>query len=864
MNRFFVMAGSLLVAGIGAAALAGGLQAKPGTTDRWQLYGFSQDPRNTLIDRQLLGDKSTKRTLLSGGKGSDRIIVWYKPGARTTQFESRYGLKNRTTLRSDTNIVVYQLDDDAKAETAVENLRKSSAVVGAYVDSRMPRTKYGFVPNDPYFKFNNPIGFPGQWHLVNNTGGTIDVKVAAAWAKNYTGTGRTIGIVDDSVEATHPDLAPNFSAADSWDFGSGDADPSPVNDSDEHGVSVAGVAAARGGNGIGVTGVAPLAKIAGLRLDFNNWSDAAELDAIRYRSTGATPTIQVKNHSYGISDTFYDTSAEIAAINDSAAAGTIHVVAAGNDRGYYTEDSNKAMLQNSPNTIAVSALAEDGRFALYSSYGANVFVTAPSSGDVYGRFPGITTTDRTTNLGYSPSDGFTDPNYTSEFGGTSSASPLVAGIMVLGKQVNSKLNVRMAKHILARTSTVVHAQDKTYWSDGGWKTNAAGFKFNQNYGFGLINADAFTSLAARVYSISPLQTETVGPITGGSIPDGGANSNFLTKTFTLAGTTPLEDLQVALDVTHGYVGDLEAYLVSPSGTRSRLFARAGSDSHENLQWTFTTNAFWGEIPTGTWKLEVHDFWTPDAGTLNSFTVTAHAGTISFDDALPVSVTGPTTIIANRDTTAKVVFKNTGSSTWKINSASDYFFLRTFGPEGNTFWTPNAINLDAADSIAPGASKTFTFTVRAPSTAGTYNFQWTMRHNGQKTFGTPTAAKSVTVLAADDDAAPVSVTVPSTLKVGTTSTATVVIKNTGTTTWNAADTYPIILRSVNPNSNTTWGLYQVKLATGETVAPGASKTFTFTIKAPATAGSYNFQWRAYRSSKYYFGLPTANSVVKVTP
>ena len=54
--------------------------------------------------------------------------------------------------------------------------------------------------------------------------------------------------------------APNFTASNSYDFGQNDTDPSPVYATDEHGTSVAGVAAARGGNGIGVTGAAPFAR----------------------------------------------------------------------------------------------------------------------------------------------------------------------------------------------------------------------------------------------------------------------------------------------------------------------------------------------------------------------------------------------------------------------------------------------------------------------------------------------------------------------------------------------------------------------------------------------------------------------------
>ncbi|HKA07424.1 MAG TPA: S8 family serine peptidase, partial [Gemmataceae bacterium] len=79
-----------------------------------------------------------------------------------------------------------------------------------------------FVPNDPLF--------PKQWHLRNTgqTGGVpgADAHVVGAW-ENYTGLGSVIGIVDDGLQHSHPDLGPNYDAADSYDFNGNDPDPDP-------------------------------------------------------------------------------------------------------------------------------------------------------------------------------------------------------------------------------------------------------------------------------------------------------------------------------------------------------------------------------------------------------------------------------------------------------------------------------------------------------------------------------------------------------------------------------------------------------------------------------------------------------------
>ncbi len=515
---------------------------------------------------------------------------------------------------------------------------------------------YGFVPNDPYFPYNSPSGYKGQWYLQNQTpGGGPDINVTGAWNRNVTGSGVTIGIVDDCLERTHPDLSPNYVSADSWDFGQNDNDPSPVWSTDQHGISVAGVAAARGGNGIGVTGVAPYAGLAGLRIDFNNQTDAMFVNATLYHSSGANTSIKVKNHSYGFSQPYIPVIDELSALATSAAAGTIHCFAAGNERAYHEQyfidangngsfdpdidyavdgDANKKPLQNSPNAIAVAALGANGKFASYSDWGANIFVTAPSNG--FAGY-GITTTDQTGSLGYNTtgtSPELPNKDYTSQFGGTSAASPVISGVMALGKQVNPNMDVRMAKCLLALTSVKVDPTDST--THGGWVTNGAGYHFDENYGFGLVNADAFTQMAAQATGLTGVGTQDTGLINVGAIiPD--ADLNGISRSFSLSTAGKLEDILVHLNITHTRRGDIEAFLTSPSGTTSQLMYHNGLDSWDNIDWMFDTNAFWGENPQGTWNLEVRDYYAGDVGLWNSFDVTTNLGSLVFVPEPPTFV-----------------------------------------------------------------------------------------------------------------------------------------------------------------------------------------------------------------------------------
>src|SRR5207237_1324496 len=96
--------------------------------------------------------------------------------------------------------------------------------------------------------------------------------------------------------------------------------------------------------------------------------------------------------------------------------------------------------------------------------------------------------------------------------------------------------------------------------------------------------------------------------------------------------------------------------------------------------------------------------------------------------------------------------------------------------------------------------------------------------------------------------------------GQTYAVSVTMQNTGTTTWTAAGAYR--LGSQNPQDNTTWGTNRVSLPSGSSVAPGANVTFSFNVTAPATAGTYNFQWRMVQDGVEWFGALSANAAVRV--
>jgi subtilisin-like proprotein convertase family protein len=251
-----------------------------------------------------------------------------------------------------------------------------------------------------------------------------------------------------------------------------------------------------------------------------------------------------------------------------------------------------------------------------------VFVCAPSDGGV-GANSQITSTDRVGIVGRN-----TDPvtgDYLFNFGGTSAAAPQIAGVAALLLEANPALGWRDVKHILAHTSRRLQP------SDPGWSLNAAGLAHHDRLGFGLADAHAAVSLA-RVWTPVPAEESVPArsvvvnqPIQDGSgtalaTPVYGATVETSTV---VTASLRLETIELTLNATHPYRGDLEVVLRSPSGVESVLAAVRNDSGDHYANWTFTSVKHWDEFAAGRWTLRVRDGIINDAGTLNSWTLTLH-------------------------------------------------------------------------------------------------------------------------------------------------------------------------------------------------------------------------------------------------
>ena len=551
-------------------------------------------------------------------------------GARKALEDAGFSLVDEPAYAPDRWIVASREGGAVGGLKAAAALQGHPAIADLTPLLRRQRQKSA-APNDPYY--------PLQWHLQssgNNAGkpGT-DLRVLPVWEQGIRGQGVRIAIVDDGLDLTHPDLLTNLDTVNDYDWNDAPPDDNPTPDpfnEDFHGTAVAGLAAARGDNAIGVSGVAPQATLVGFRLIADFISDADEAEA----ALRGNDLIQIKNHSWGAPPTILDPDyfAELgwsgpllraarrsAALDGRGGLGTIFVWSAGNDRDY-GDQGNKDSYPNSIYGIPVGVLTTSGALAGYSEGGSHLVVCAPGSS-------GVVTTDLYGNAGYN--NGITPGelsgelaarDYTRTFGGTSAAAPMVSGVIALMLEANPNLGWRDVKEILLRSSVQLAPTSPGWISRSGGEPDQPLIRHHESYGAGAVDAAAAVELAGTWQNLGPMveHAKSQSPVI--AIPDNSSPGISLDFNFSDVPNLRVEHVTVRLHAAHAYRGDLQIQLTSPSGTISTLASRTGSDDGQDYDdWTFSSVRHWGESAKGVWTLNCRDLARGDTGVLLSATVT---------------------------------------------------------------------------------------------------------------------------------------------------------------------------------------------------------------------------------------------------
>ena len=433
--------------------------------------------------------------------------------------------------------------------------------------------------------------FGCQWHLHNDgdnegTPGN-DINLGDVW-QTTKGEGVNVAIIDQTVESDHEDLTENWNADLSHNYRySADT----LSDED-HGTAVAGIVAARD-NGEGIIGVAPRASIVGYNFLSGYPSLATALDAF----TRNMEDIAVSNNSWGqfygsylMASQLWTEALKAGATRGMDGKGIFYVFAAGNSHEY-GHHVNLAESKNSYFQTLACAVDSDGTRKYYSETGSALWVCAPSAS---------VTTD---NLN----------RYRHDFGGTSAASPVVAGVAALVRSANPSLTWRDVKLILAESAQKTDP-DNAAWKEGAleYGSQTERYSYNPEYGFGVVDATEAVALAESWTNLPPMESVSASsgwidlPIPDFTDEDGPTTVSRELLLSSEVGFTEFVEITVEFD--HPSFQDLEIEIQSPAGTVSTLTVprESGGNTELDTWFRFGSAAHLGEDPSGVWTLRLAD------------------------------------------------------------------------------------------------------------------------------------------------------------------------------------------------------------------------------------------------------------------
>ena len=459
-----------------------------------------------------------------------------------------------------------------------------------------------------------------QDYLKNRTYPGEDINVEPVWLEGNLGEGIKIAVLDTGVDYEHEDLRDNVDVS---RFAVQDAEWEPLFTPREfHGTAVAGIIAARD-NKVGMRGVAPRATIYSYRFVTSGLIiglDRAEANGLTLHHTDvAVSNNSRKRATFGMPDQLPRrvVKAIIKGITEGFdGKGTSYVFAAGNGESDYLDE----YVTFYPVTT-VCVVDSDGKPTWVSFSGDHLWVCAPEgswsldNGDLY-----------------------------RGFGATSSAAPIVSGVIALVRNANEDLTWRDVKLILA-ASARKNDPDHPDWERGAlhYGSDDKRYSYNGYYGFGVVDAKAAVDLAKDWTNLPPMKSSSAD---SGRInltipdPEEYANSSTLESQLTINSNrdTPnfIEHVEISIEFDHPSFRDLEVQLVSPSGKVSTLSFPNGK--HRSKPFTgkhrFGSAKHIGEDPAGVWTLRITDRIAGYEGLLKSWSIVARGHRGVSRQALP--------------------------------------------------------------------------------------------------------------------------------------------------------------------------------------------------------------------------------------
>jgi len=568
---------------------------------------------------QRLGDPATTYQL------TDELIARFRPDVPTARLATRFdeaGLVVKKAYLDLENAYLLRVTDQAAANPLKVAMRLADHADTIYAE---PVLVNSFAPAS----LPTDDRFPHQWHLAGRREPGPDIAPDAgisavqAWEVTKGSRDIVVAVLDDGFDLRHPDFGGDGKVVDPVDFVGDDDNPAPE-DGDYHGTPCAGLAIAEE-NGYGCVGVAPGCAFMPVRIPFKP-HDSWMIELFQYVSLRA----HVASCSWSLPPGFHplnravaETLTRVTSRGGRDGRGLVVVFAAGNFDAPITGRCDEPVrwselgvmgaprmrsqlgqlvsgLQAHAGVITVSACTSLNRKALYSNWGAEVAVAAPSNNrdptaptnPLPGR--GITTTDNEPPVG---SDYQPGKRYTDSFGGTSAACPQVAGVAALVKSANPLLRARDVKAIIQATATKISDPD----ADALYPANAFGTYDADGhspwFGYGKVDADAAVRAAAARAS-----ARTVVELTAPGFRVPAPEDAGIAGVLPVSDTRVVADLELAIELDGRPGAGVRVLLTGPARAAVALdVARAGRTTFA-LEDLVAPGGLTGRPAAGDWLL----------------------------------------------------------------------------------------------------------------------------------------------------------------------------------------------------------------------------------------------------------------------
>ncbi len=510
------------------------------------------------------------------------------------------------------------------------------------------------IHQEAYYKPRDPQYYQ-QWYLNHNGGNQLaygsHIWVEKAWDITRGVRSVTVAVVDDSFDLNHPDFMGSGKIVAPLDLKDKDFLPLPSSKQPSHGTACAGIAIAEE-NGTGISGIAPGCAFMPIRT--SGFLDDESIEAIF--DWAIEKGASVISCSWGASAVYFPLSLrQRAAITRAATKGRngkgcVILFAAGNanrpingtvyERGWVKNIvTGKTRWLNGfavhPDVITVAASTSLNKKAAYSNWGTNISVCAPSNnaqpgmwfeqtGFIYSQ-PAIATSlpgkgmFTTDQLG---SAGYTKGNFTSNFGGTSSATPVVAGVAALILSVNPDLTVGQVKRILEESADKIVDLD----TDAQLGLRYGSYDDNGHskwFGYGKVNALSAVKAAQKLQANAAVGTKLIEARNNSvfSIPDN--DKQGIKSGLFISDLGNVRDIQVSVNITHEFLSDLEIYLIAPNNQRVLLQSRT-LGRRQDLLTTYCVEThpvlknLLNQSVKGNWQLWIIDTAPQDVGKLKNW------------------------------------------------------------------------------------------------------------------------------------------------------------------------------------------------------------------------------------------------------